>query len=213
MERDFEQYLFEKYPTLFYEKDGKPYCECGVSCPEGWQDIVDNLCGAMVNYSKGYRFVKNPKKFIRLKWWIVCKIRKVLNEVARKLNPVKFNGKKSLTQQEVQEQKDAHPKRVAWQKRIYKWAKFFDVGYAYVKEMNVCPKIAQIKQKFSLRCYVDNATPEIYGMIELAEYIASKTCEETGTKGFLCSSKGRWYRTLCVDKADEFGYKILQEKK
>jgi hypothetical protein len=211
MEQDFEQYLFEKYPTLFYEKDEKPYCPCGVSCPKGWEDIVDNLCAAMVNYSKNYRFVKTTDKFILLKWWVSCKIKNRLDRIARRLDPLDYGAKRFLTQKEIEAQKAAHPNKVKWQKKLYSWKRKFDVEEACVKEYNACPKIAQIKQKFSLRCYVDNATPEVYGMIDLAEQIASKTCEETGRKGFPCTSKGGWHRTLCVDKAVEFGYKILQE--
>ena len=77
----------------------------------------------------------------------------------------------------------------------------------FVKVYNPCPKIAQTKEKFgSLRCYVDNADKTVDGMIDLAEYISSKTCQSTGEKGELCV-KGMWYSTLSLDKAKELGYK------
>ncbi len=51
-EDDFEKSLMEKYPSLFHKKeDGTTaYAECGIGCPRAWQDIVDSLCGSIVNY-------------------------------------------------------------------------------------------------------------------------------------------------------------------
>jgi hypothetical protein len=46
----FENYLLERYPALFHvsEITGKPYCQCGISCPPGWRSIVDELCTHIV---------------------------------------------------------------------------------------------------------------------------------------------------------------------
>lgn len=47
----FEDLMMEKYPSLFYEEDGKPVPpECGLSCPPGWRKMVDDLCGAIVEH-------------------------------------------------------------------------------------------------------------------------------------------------------------------
>jgi hypothetical protein len=51
---NFEEYLMEKYPDLFYKKaDGSLECPCGAWVPEGWQTIIDELCGAITSYTKG----------------------------------------------------------------------------------------------------------------------------------------------------------------
>ena len=212
---DFEDYLFSKYPDLFEtDEEGKllPQSQrCWNSCPKGWEKIVDNLCAAMVSYSKGYRFVKTTNKFVLFKWWIGCKIKNRLGKIAKMLDPLDYGARGFLTQKEVETQKAKHPNKVKWQKRIYSWRRKFNVDEAYVKEYNTCPKIVQIKQKISLCCYVDNATPEVYGMIYLAEKIASVTCEETGQKGSLCF-RGGWYRTLCEEKRTSLGYRLLEKK-
>lgn len=207
---NFEEKMMKKYPTLFYEKDGQLYCPCGVACPVGWEDIVDSLFGAMVDYSNGYRYVNNPNKFIRLKSWFGRKIQKILSKLAKMADPLDYGKKGFLTQQEVKSQKEAHPTRVKWQKRFYSWRGFFDVEDDFLKQMNLCPKIEQVKQKISLRVYVSNASPEVYGMISLAEYICSKTCEVSGKNGALCLKNG-WYSTLSVDKAEQLGYKPIQQ--
>lgn len=67
IEEDFEQYLFKKYPSLFYTgEDGELLSEtqrCGSDCPKGWEPIVDNLCGAIVDYTKNTsRCILNPNK-------------------------------------------------------------------------------------------------------------------------------------------------------
>jgi hypothetical protein len=50
--QDFEQYLMEKYPSL-HRKDGEGNTlppECGNDCPEGWKDMVDELCQCIHDY-------------------------------------------------------------------------------------------------------------------------------------------------------------------
>lgn len=48
---NFEKYLMEKYPKLFYSKEnGELQCPCGVWVPSGWEKIVDHLCGSIYSY-------------------------------------------------------------------------------------------------------------------------------------------------------------------
>jgi len=60
---NFEQKLMDKYPDLFYKKeDGSLYYTCGVWVPQGWETIVENLCGSIHDYTvKTYRY-KNGEK-------------------------------------------------------------------------------------------------------------------------------------------------------
>jgi len=50
---NFEQYLMDKYPTLHPKnEEGKILPPvCGTWCPAGWEDIVDKLCGCIVDYT------------------------------------------------------------------------------------------------------------------------------------------------------------------
>jgi len=63
------------------------------------------------------------------------------------------------------------------------------------------PVAAQVKEKFGgLRCYVDNATEEMYKLIEAAEEKSFTICEYCGAPGKV--RPGGWIRTLC-DACDE----------
>ena len=58
-------------------------------------------------------------------------------------------------------------------------------------------EIVQVKEKFGgLRYYVSTASEEIFGLIDAAERLSYKTCEECGDKGSLDQRFG-WYLTLC----------------
>ena len=55
---------------------------------------------------------------------------------------------------------------------------------------------AQVKEKFGgLRFYVDGADDEVRGMIEMAEGMSYKICEDCGNRGSI--RKTDWHRTMC----------------
>lgn len=54
----------------------------------------------------------------------------------------------------------------------------------------------QVKEKFGgLRFYVDGADDYVRGVIEMAESMSYRTCEDCGDKA--CKRPGGWIRTLC----------------
>ena len=54
----------------------------------------------------------------------------------------------------------------------------------------------QVKEKFgALRFYYRDGDEAIAGMVELAEYMSARTCEECGLPGKI--RDGGWIRTLC----------------
>lgn len=55
---NFEEHLMKKYPHLFYSnEEGELECPCGAWVPDGWQTIIDELCGSITRYIKNtYRF-------------------------------------------------------------------------------------------------------------------------------------------------------------
>lgn len=70
--------------------------------------------------------------------------------------------------------------------------------YVGDKLVPVCEQVVavQVKEKFgTLRFYFDGGDEAIHGMVELAEYMSSVTCEECGKPGKLRG--GGWVRTLC----------------
>lgn len=65
------------------------------------------------------------------------------------------------------------------------------------------PAVRQIKEKFGgLRYYIDGGDEYIAGMIDFAEYMSVKICEECGAPGRQRS--GGWIRTLCDTHEAEY---------
>jgi hypothetical protein len=181
-ELNFEQKLMEKYPDLFYKKeDGSLECPCGVWVPNGWQKIVEELCGAINNYIKCiYRLDREITNKTYYFWHGIGKLLDWSHKRFLKLFP-KYN-------------------KWEYNKSFYSFVeKFRQRSYKCVKYNKVYPpavKIDQIKEKFGeLRFYYSGGDKEIAGMVRFAEYLANKTCEVSGEKGELCV-RGGWYKTL-----------------
>jgi hypothetical protein len=197
---NFEEYLKEKYPDLFYKKeDGSLECPCGAWVPEGWQTIIDELCGAITSYTKGCyqseRVISNKMYYL---WHYIGKFLDWSHKRFIKIFP-KLN------------------------KREYNLPFYTFVGgfrqraYNCVKYNRVYPpavKIDQIKSKFSdLRFYYSGGDKKIDGMVTFASYLCSKTCEVSGEKGELCSSNGGWYKTLSPKIREENPYNSYKPTK
>ena len=59
-------------------------------------------------------------------------------------------------------------------------------------------KITQVKEKFGgLRFYCEGADDNIYGMIDMAEAMSIRICEECGNPGKLMKSNTGWLHTAC----------------
>lgn len=57
----------------------------------------------------------------------------------------------------------------------------------------------------SLNKYYDR----VYSAIDYVEFLSSRTCEQTGREGKLYTEG--WYRTLCPQKAMEYGYEETED--
>lgn len=69
------------------------------------------------------------------------------------------------------------------------------------EELSMVPVAAQVKEKFGgLRFYADGVTPEHRAIINFAEAMSERTCEECGARGMLYPIG--WVRALCPDHAD-----------
>jgi hypothetical protein len=189
LEETFEEYLMSKYPELFpQDEQGNPLpSSCGVGGQEEWKDIIDNLCGAIVQYTKtSFKSEKNPNKLIRLWYFLWDKLWKPIhNKLYKLLNPYnKYAPKDSngiwIIPKDVQ-------KKVEGSRREKVRKKLFHLTYhvllpsdAFITKPS-CPKvtIAQIKSKFGeLRFYIDGGDDAVYGMIRFAEHL----CEQETKK-------------------------------
>ena len=206
----------EKYPDLF-PKDGEGnvrYSDCGVSCPVGWQDLVDKLCRSIDWHVKNggkseitNKFGLSVHRFI----WNRLKISKILTSIEKEIDPMDWSGKGSWLSSEVEKIRQANPKRTKWLKSFQSF-KYRIMPKAKFKKIPVAPvTIGQIKSKYgTLRFYYDGGDETIRGMVIFAELLSESVCEETGGKGIPCS-KGGWWATLCEEKMEEFGYKPTKQ--
>jgi hypothetical protein len=189
-EDDFEKSLMEKYPSLFRknEDDTTAYAECGIGCPRAWQNIVDSLCGSIVNYQK-YRYVSilNPNKkiLIFLSDKIVKPIwTKIYYFLHNSLDPYKNyrpvdKGEWWIIPQAISDavRNTRKYKLRDWLQNLY--YNRLRIKHKYIKKEIEDVKIAQVKTKFGgLRFYIDGGDDQIYGMIKFAEYL----CEQKKDK-------------------------------
>lgn len=185
-EDDFEKMLMEKYPSLFRKnQDGTTaHAECGIGCPRPWQDIVDSLCGSIVNYQT-YRYVSvvNPDKKIRI--FLSNKIfkpiwTKIYYFLHSSLDPYKNyrpvdKGDMWVIPRDISDMVKSTRKYKLrdWLQNLY--YNRLRIKHKFIKKEIEDVKIAQVKTKFGgLRFYIDGGDDQIYGMIKFAEYL----CEQ-----------------------------------
>lgn len=190
---DFEQKLMNKYPDLFYKKEDESLeCPCGAWVPEGWETIVDELCGSINNYVKNTHRLES--KIISKKYYFWRGIGKLLDwghrrflKLFPKLNKWEYN-------------KPFYSFVEKFRQRSYKCVEFY---YVYPPAV----KIDQVKEKFGeLRFYYSGGDKEVAGMVRFAEYLCNQTCEVSGEKGELCR-RGGWYKTLSKNTLNSDVYK------
>jgi hypothetical protein len=179
--------------------------------PKGWEKIIRNLFGAINQYSKTEIFYLEDTPMKRLKFWWNKNMYKAARFVGKIMKPTQrlypSDKKMQIIYPEMQKKIEA----TIWWKAEYKIQKFFyKLRFNLTKyERTRYPKavtIEQIKQKIDLRIYTSGGDDIIKGMIRLAEYQASKTCEVTGNAGVFCVNERGWYRTLSKAKAKELGF-------
>jgi len=202
--QSFEEMLVATYPSLFpKDVEGHPIDPCcGIECPTGWENLVLNLCGAIVSYQKSYRYVKTSNKWGLFKYWLYEKVfLKIYNPLIVKIRPSFVYSK---------EIKNPYPKRTVLALKMNHLSnKLLPNIFVKTYPPTVC--IDQIKEKFgSLRFYISGGDRHIRGMIDFAEFLSLRTCQITGKSGVLCR-KGSWYQTLSLDKQFEFGYTTVNK--
>ena len=79
MDKELQNKLFEKYPSIFVEKDLPVSKSCmgrGIETGNGWYDIIDDLCGTLLWIEKksGIKMVAKQvkRKFAALRFYLPC---------------------------------------------------------------------------------------------------------------------------------------------
>jgi len=188
---DFEQYLMTKYPSLFYhnEKGEIQSPSCGIWCPTGWERLIEDLCEAIVQYTKHtYRTKSVPTKRVRfytLKGFVAA-LRWSHSKLIKIYNKAPLNSRIG---------KIEHKARSLM-------FKFSTIEKVYAPTIT----IDQIKEKFgTLRFYYSGGDAKIDGIVTFAEHLSSVTCEQTGERGSM-HKRGYWYKTLSDKQAEPLGY-------
>lgn len=190
---NFEQYLMDKYPTLFYSSTEGLTCPCGVWVPRGWEPIIDDLCGAINDYTKHtYRFQSKVINKIYYIWrgieLFTDKLHLRIIKNISILNKPAFNKPFFSLLKWLALKKSKH---IKWEKK-------------YPEPTT----IDQIKEKFGgLRFYFSGGDDQINGMVRFAEYLCDHTCEITGKPGKTYTNSHKWVKTLCEEEAIKLGYK------
>lgn len=195
MQEDFETHLMNKYPSLFYKNElGELECPCGIWVPQGWEKIVDSLCGTIVDYTthtyrQGQEILSRKYYLWHIPYFLLRKIHYKIIKLFPKLNGYELN------------------------KPFYNFLhKLSSNALKHAKWIKIYPpavKIEQIKEKYSdLRVYVSGGDEQIQGMINFAEYLCSKTCQNTGNAGAKYRKNG-WHATLSESEIERLGCSIL----
>jgi hypothetical protein len=184
----FEQRLMEKYPSLFNknEEGNTLPSECGIGAPEEWKDIIDSLCGSIVEYTAGTKSVKTKKPFVLFKYFLHKRIWQpihyILMDVANPYRPYRPKGGwKGVIPPDIQKKID-QSKRTKIQSVLQRFTyKTIYPNDAWVTVPACDPvKIAQVKSKFgSLRFYIDGGDDAVHGMIRFAEYLCDQKTKGT----------------------------------
>lgn len=196
---DFEQHLKDKYPSLFHKNDsGELECPCGAWVPQGWEKIVIDLCGAIVNYTT--HTYRQDQEILSKRYYFWYYLYLLLKKIHYKFISFfpKLNGFEK-------------------NKPFYDFLhKLLGNAYKHAKWIKIYPpavKIEQIKEKFGgLRFYYSGGDKQVEGMVNMAEYLCSKTCEITGKPGVACI-RGGWWKTLSpkiLNKVPYKGYKPIK---
>ena len=217
----FEEKIMNLYPDLFYkDSEDKPIQPaCGISCPQGWKFLVENLCKSIDYHIKNKKIsIQKHKTWFAIKMFIYSKFIKYVGEIIYDiLNPYKRykpksakNDKYWIIRPEISELvKEKHPRRLTIFQNVQMFFIWFRPSYKWHSEKVPAVTIDQIKEKFGeLRFYYSGGDEVIAGMVQFAEYLSSKTCEVSGEPGELCkkSKEFNWYKTLSPKIAKKMKY-------
>ena len=86
MKKELQDKLFKKYPKIFRQKDlpSTETCMCwGITCGDGWYDIIDALCASIKNHIEWVNEHKRLHSLAQPKRLIPTKTNKTICEAAQ----------------------------------------------------------------------------------------------------------------------------------
>jgi hypothetical protein len=235
MKKELDNKLCETYPKIFRNRNASMQESCmhwGFECGDGWYNLIDQLCNAMSNtFSTSVSIDKKTAKRLGVEpytfknvnptWWWP-------ND--RRPRPV-INGKSVAAPGYRPQLKEffTYPFVYGFKKLVYllkptRTVYHFDVNPPQAVADQVKEKFGTLRFYYHLEfdpvfqelAYGKNANPEARkvaeryhayfdGMVNMAESISARTCEDTGLPGEMHVSGG-WYRTLNKEhaKTDKF---------
>jgi len=225
MKKELQEELYKNYPKIFKNSKKSMQESCmfwGIECDSGWYNILDQLCYAMSNtYSTGIRLDRKTAQRIGVEastyknvnptwWWPGDKRpRLVVNgkSVAKPgyrpqlkeifTYPFVYGVKKLaylLRPTETFYSLKVNPPQVVADQvkekfgtlRFYYHLEFDPTFQELAYGKNPNPEARKVADRY--QAYFD-------GMVNMAENMSARTCEETGLPGEMHVSGG-WYRTL-----------------
>jgi len=178
--------------------------------PKGWEKIIRNLFGAINQYSKTKIHYLEDTWGKRFKFWWNDKTWEAAKFVSKVLNPTQRLYPSDKPQIIFPEMRKKIEATYWWKAEKIIRKMISKMRFDFVKYQRTrYPKavtIEQVKSKMGiLRIYISGGDDIIKGMIELAIYQSTITCEETGQEGKLCIRQG-WLRTLCEERMNNLAY-------
>lgn len=176
MKNELDEALCAAYPKIFADrhKDMRHTAMCwGFSHGDGWYGILNALCRKIQSHIDW----KQKQRNLALTYNDAYKLAK--NGDTTALTEYFSNGSK---------------KNGDWVKQMVE--RSLESGEREVPEE--CPQViaVQVKEKFgTLRFYYDGGDEYISGLVSMAEWASSVTCEECGERGKLRGSG--WVYTAC----------------
>jgi hypothetical protein len=191
MSPELDKKLVKKYPKIFADRYGDMCTTCmcwGFECGDGWYWLIDALCSNLQ-----WNTDNNNKDYV------------IENKLLRRLIPFLWrNCQKLPGKYNLNRKKQINPLviiRSFLLGLIHDWRK--SLKFIYI-ESNRYPQITavQVKEKFGgLRFYVHSASDSQHAIINWAESLSYRICENCGSSKNIGSTQG-WLRTLCIECRD-----------
>jgi hypothetical protein len=187
MKQELDELLVKKYPRIFRDRYGSMMTTAmcwGFEHGDGWFNIIDLACAAIQNHinhsrERRARDLRYNRALARAQKGDMVGLYRYFT-----YGKDKTNWSDYTIETAEREAKENKPRPVA----------------------EVCPQViaSQVKEKFgTLRFYTYGGDDYCHGVIDMAEYMSGRTCEECGTPGKRTS--GGWISTLCEKHAEEQG--------
>ena len=176
MTPELDEKLCTKYPLIFADRDGnmQETCMCwGLCIGDGWYNIIDKLCSNIQHHING---------FAKLRAYALEYNH--MRQQAQIGNWVPFDKYYDFTKNSELIQR-------------YKTEILESAGGREVPDLVPQVVASQVKEKFgTLRFYYSGGDGYIAGLMQMAESMASVTCDECGAPGDTGNSGG-WIAVRC----------------